>query len=381
MTQSSDPSQEPILEPSLEPVVKLSGAVKTYGTLNAIDNVDLEIRPRELFTLLGPSGSGKSTVLRSIAGLVSLDGGQILIEGEDVRNVPTYKRNIGMVFQSLALFPHMSVFDNIAFPLRMRRMGRAEITKKVAGALDVVRLPNIAERRSHELSGGQQQRVALARALVYNPSLLLLDEPFGALDKRLREEMQLEIVRLHREIDVTIINVTHDQVEAMILSDRIGVMNEGKIVQVANAESLYRRPVNRFVADFLGRANCIDGTYQADAKSAQIVTPGGAKLLVDKKFNALKGKTASAIVRAEDINLFAKRPANAKLTGIVGTVDLRLFEGEAVYYEVTVPGLENSMRVASKSGEFDPGSKVWLSWPLDRVWVVAGETAAGETNV
>ena len=355
---------------SAEPVVKLSGAVKTYGQLNAIDNVDLEIKPRELFTLLGPSGSGKSTVLRAIAGLVSIDGGEILIKGEDVRNVPTYKRNIGMVFQSLALFPHMSVFDNIAFPLRMRRLGRAEIARRVAESLDVVRLPNIADRRAHELSGGQQQRVALARALVYNPNLLLLDEPFGALDKRLREEMQLEVVRLHREIDMTIINVTHDQVEAMILSDRIGVMNEGKIVQVDTGEGLYRRPKNRFVADFLGRANCIDGTMRVNGSEAMVVTPGGANFSVEGKFGSLDGRACSAIVRAEDIQLMAGPPADEDMTGIAGTVDLRLFEGEAVYYEVTVKGVDSPLRVASKSGEFPPGADVWMAWPRSRVWVV-----------
>lgn len=361
---------------SARPVVKLSGAIKTYQQLNAIDNVDLEIRPRELFTLLGPSGSGKSTILRAIAGLVSLDGGKILIEGEDVRNVPTFKRNIGMVFQSLALFPHMSVFDNIAFPLRMRRIGRADISKRVAEALDVVRLPNIGGRKVHELSGGQQQRVALARALVYNPSLLLLDEPFGALDKRLREEMQLEIVRLHREIDVTIINVTHDQVEAMILSDRIGVMNEGKIVQVATGEGLYRRPANRFVADFLGRANCIDGTLRSDANSTRLVTPDGAKLSVDRKFNSLKDKSCTAVVRAEDIDLGAKPSSDKGMTGIAGKVDLRLFEGETVYYEVAVQGIDQPLRVASKTGEFAAGAQVWLSWPRASVWVV-GEQANG----
>jgi len=362
---------------SRHPVVRLSGAVKTYGQLNAIDNIDLEIRPRELFTLLGPSGSGKSTVLRAIAGLVSLDGGQILIEGEDVRNVPTYKRNIGMVFQSLALFPHMSVFDNIAFPLRMRRTGRAEIAKRVAQSLDMVRLPNIAERKVHELSGGQQQRVALARALIYNPSLLLLDEPFGALDKRLREEMQLEIVRLHQEIDVTIINVTHDQVEAMILSDRIGVMNEGSIVQIDTGEGLYRRPETRFVADFLGRANCIDGTFHSDAKAAHVITAKGAKLFVDKKFDALDAKSCTAVLRAEDIDIHAKPAAAKNMTGIAGKVDLRLFEGETVYYEVAVAGVELPLRVASKNAGFSPGSEVWLAWPRDCVWVVGGDRAHG----
>ena len=360
-----------------QPIVRLSGATKTYAQLNAVDNVDLDIRPRELFTLLGPSGSGKSTVLRAIAGLISIDEGQILIEGQDVRNVPTYRRNIGMVFQSLALFPHMSVFDNIAFPLRMRRRGRAEIAKHVSEALDVVRLPRIADRRVHELSGGQQQRVALARALVYNPSLLLLDEPFGALDKRLREEMQLEIVRLHKEIDVTIINVTHDQVEAMILSDRIGVMSEGKLVQVAAGEDLYRRPENRFVADFLGRSNCIDGVLQkGEGDALAVVTPGGATLAVEPRFDAPTGSRCAAIVRAEDIALSTEPPSGADMTGIAGQVDLRLFEGEAVYFEVAVKGIAQPIRVASRSGEFSPGRNVWLSWPRDRVWVVPEDTDA-----
>ncbi|HFQ15330.1 MAG TPA: ABC transporter ATP-binding protein, partial [Rhodobacteraceae bacterium] len=329
-----------------------------------------EIRPQELFTLLGPSGSGKSTVLRSIAGLISIDRGRILIKGEDVRDIPTYKRNIGMVFQSLALFPHMSVFDNIAFPLRMRRTGRGEISRRVADALDIVRLPNIARRKVHELSGGQQQRVALARALVYNPSLLLLDEPFGALDKRLREEMQLEIVRLHREIDVTIINVTHDQVEAMILSDRIGVMNEGRIVQVETGEGLYRRPKTRFVADFLGRANSIDGIFRRQAGAVRVVTPGGAELEVEDLFDLPDGAPGTAIIRAEDIELHARRPDDPAMTGLAGKVELRLFEGETVYYEVVAQGIGPLIRIAGKSGTFQPGSEVWLAWPRDRVWLV-----------
>ena len=352
------------------PVVKLSGVIKSYGSLNAIDNVDLEIRPRELFTLLGPSGSGKSTVLRAIAGLVSIDSGHVHIKGEDVLNVPTFKRNIGMVFQSLALFPHMSVFDNIAFPLRMRRIGRGEIVQKVAESLDIVRLPDIAQRKVHELSGGQQQRVALARALVYNPSLLLLDEPFGALDKRLREEMQLEIVRLHREIDVTIINVTHDQVEAMILSDRIGVMNHGKIVQVESGEDLYRRPKTKFVAEFLGRANCIDGTYRDNNGDPHVVTSAGAAFSVAGNSDVSDGLQCTAIIRAEDIELHEARTDDNGLTGIADKVELRLFEGEAVYYELIVDGLKYPLRVASKTSRFSPGSEVWLAWRAEQVWLV-----------
>ena len=353
-----------------EPIVRLVGVTKTYGRLTAIEGVDLEIRPRELFTLLGPSGSGKSTVLRAIAGLIPVEQGRILIDGEDMREVPTHRRNIGMVFQSLALFPHMTVFDNIAFPLRMRRRGRAEIARRVGEALDIVRLPQIAGRRVHELSGGQQQRVALARALVYNPKLLLLDEPLGALDKRLREEMQLEIVRLHREIDVTIINVTHDQVEAMILSDRIGVMTEGRLVQVAAGEELYRRPRTRFVAEFLGRANCIDGELRRDGAGAVLITPEGTALPVDDRFAPREEGPHTAMLRAEDIELSPDRPADPGRTALPGEVRLRLFEGESVYYEVAVQGIGPPLRVASRDGSIPAGGRVWLSWPRHAVWVV-----------
>ena len=361
----------PVPEASAQPaIVRLAGVVKSYGAHNAIDHVDLEIRPRELFTLLGPSGSGKSTVLRAIAGLIGIDGGTLTIEGRDVRDVPTHQRNIGMVFQSLALFPHMTVFDNIAFPLRMRREPQDGIARRVAQALDIVRLPRIAERRVHELSGGQQQRVALARSLVYNPRLLLLDEPLGALDKRLREEMQLEIVRLHREIDVTIINVTHDQVEAMVLSDRVGVMNDGKLMQVGDGEALYRRPANRFVADFLGRANVIDGTLSTGGDGPSVVTPGGARIAVTPGRGIAEGRGATAILRAEDIDLSPAADDGAG-PGLTGQVALRLFEGEAVYYEVAVPGIDRPLRIASRTGEVPNGAKVRLTWPREKVWAVA----------
>ncbi|HQU69000.1 MAG TPA: ABC transporter ATP-binding protein [Albidovulum sp.] len=363
----------PVPEASAQPAIfRLSGVVKSYGPHNAIDHVDLEIRPRELFTLLGPSGSGKSTILRAIAGLIGIDGGSLTIEGRDVRNVPTHQRNIGMVFQSLALFPHMSVFDNIAFPLRMRREPQGDIARRVAQSLDIVRLPKIAERRVHELSGGQQQRVALARALVYNPKLLLLDEPLGALDKRLREEMQLEIVRLHREIDVTIINVTHDQVEAMVLSDRVGVMSDGKLMQVGSGEVLYRRPANRFVADFLGRANVVDGTLRIDGAGPAVITPGGARIAVTPERQIPDGRRATAILRAEDIEMAV--PGDSGSPGLGGEVTLRLFEGEAVYYEIAVPGIGRPLRVASRTGEIPNGAKVRLTWPRDKVWAVAEDS-------
>jgi len=356
---------------STPPIVELIGARKLYGDVAAIDNVDLAIRPRELFTLLGPSGSGKTTVLRTIAGLVSLNEGQLLFDGQDVRRTPTHERNIGMVFQSLALFPHMTVFDNIAFPLRMRRRGRSEIAGRVKDVLEIVRLPDIAQRRVQELSGGQQQRVALARSLVYDPKLLLLDEPLGALDRQLREEMQLEIVRLHKEIDVTIINVTHDQVEALILSDRIGVMQEGRIVQVGTSEEIYSRPSTRFVAEFMGRANVIDGTARVDGARSWVEADGGVAIeLADLSDVPVDGPCA-AVVRAEDIEIHAVGPApGAASTGLSGTVTLRAFEGETIYYEIEVPGIGRPLKVAARAGTFSPGEPVRLTWDIDRVAVV-----------
>ena len=363
---------------STTPVVELIGATKRYGDVSAIDSVDLAIRPRELFTLLGPSGSGKTTILRAIAGLVDLSEGQLLIDGHEVGRTPTYERNIGMVFQSLALFPHMTVFDNIAFPLRMRRRGKTEIAGKVEDVLEIVRLPDIADRRVQELSGGQQQRVALARSLVYDPKLLLLDEPLGALDRQLREEMQLEIVRLHREIDVTIINVTHDQVEALILSDRIGVMQEGRIVQVGTSEEIYSRPSTRFVAEFMGRANVIDGTARLEGARAWVETKGGVALEVTELDGALVDKPCAAVIRAEDIEIHAvgSSPPEGS-TGLSGTVMLRAFEGETVYYEIEVPGIGRSLKVAARVGAFDPGEPVAVAWDTNRVAVVRMDDHGG----
>ncbi len=370
---ASDPRRDaaPTAVASDRPIVELVGAVKRYGEVAAIAGVDLQIRPRELFTLLGPSGSGKTTILRAIAGLVDLTEGRILIDGRDMANVPTFERNIGMVFQSLALFPHMSVFDNIAFPLRMRRRGRAEIARRVQEVLDMVRLPDIGRRRVHELSGGQQQRVALARALVYDPKLLLLDEPLGALDKRLREEMQLELVRLHGEIDVTIVNVTHDQVEALMLSDRIGVMEEGRLVQVGTPEEIYRRPATRFVAEFVGRANLIDGVGEDGGDRCRVVTPSGVAVTV-ADLPGGPGAEYTAALRAELIDL--RRPDEASWPHrLEGTVALRVFEGESLYYEVSVPGLERPLRVASRRRDLAVGDPVAVEWDPEEVAVVAAD--------
>ena len=225
----------------------------------AARDIDLTIEADEFLTFLGPSGSGKTTVLLSIAGLVVPSDGDILINDESIVRVPVHQRNIGMVFQNYALFPHLNVAENIGFPLRMRGLERSEIRRRVGDALELVQLTGLDERRPKQLSGGQQQRVALARALVFEPTVLLLDEPLGALDAKLREEMKFELKRLHHAIGTTVLFVTHDQEEALTLSDRVAVFNEGQLVQVGAPNQLYRRPDNRFVADFIGETNLITG--------------------------------------------------------------------------------------------------------------------------
>jgi ABC-type Fe3+/spermidine/putrescine transport system ATPase subunit len=349
------------------PAVQLRGATKMYGNVVAVQDVDLEISRGEFFTLLGPSGSGKTTILRMIAGLVDPSDGSILIDGADMAGLQPYERPIAMVFQSLALFPHMDVFGNIAFPLRMRRTGRREIARRVAAALEVVRLPDVAGRKVDQLSGGQQQRVALARALVYEPRLLLLDEPLGALDRRLREEMQLELVRLHQEIDVTIINVTHDQREALMLSDRIGVVSDGAVSQVGPGEELHAHPANRFVASFIGDATLIDGTLRAGSGAAFIA---GRDVRLSVADHGIGTGAATLVLRAEIVDLASDRSDLAHCDNTLsGSVEVAVFDGTGYYYEVAVPQLELAVKVAALEARhrsrFSVGEDLWIGWRRD----------------
>ncbi|MCE2483311.1 MAG: ABC transporter ATP-binding protein [Alphaproteobacteria bacterium] len=356
-----------------EIAVQLRGATKRFGEIVAVRDVSLDIHRREFFTLLGPSGSGKTTVLRMIAGLGEPSAGEVLIDGRDMRGLRPYERPIAMVFQSLALFPHMDVFSNIAFPLRMRRVARREIARRVGEMLELMRLPDVAERKITELSGGQRQRVALARALVYEPRLLLLDEPLGALDRRLREEMQIELVRLHREIDVTIVNVTHDQREALMLSDRIAVFNEGRVVQVDRGEALYLQPANRFVASFMGDASLVDGTYRNDG-AGELVR--GAVTLTVKDARAASGP-ATLVLRSEVAQIGAEEGSLRHCDNrLPGRVDIAVFEGPADYYEVFVPALEVTVRVSAPAQHgpvrrFAPGEEVWIGWQAEAAPLVA----------
>ena len=242
--------------------VQLRSLSKQFGDVVAVDRVSLQIEPGEFITLLGPSGSGKTTTLMMIAGFEIPDGGEILIDEEPVMFKPAYRRGIGMVFQHYSLFPHMTVERNIGFPLRMRKIDKEEIRKRTSRVLELVKLSGYERRFPKQLSGGQQQRIALARALIFNPRVLLMDEPLGALDKKLREHMQLEIKQISQSLNITVIYVTHDQSEALTMLDRIAVMNQGRIEQIGSPEEVYDNPVNYFVADFIGESNFIKGTVE-----------------------------------------------------------------------------------------------------------------------
>jgi len=268
------------------PALSVRRLRKSFGPVVAVDDVSLDAAPGEFLSLLGPSGCGKSTLLRMIAGLVEADGGQVVLAGEDITRVAVHRRNLGLVFQSYALFPHMTVFENVAFGLRRRGVGAAELAPRVERMLELVRLGPLGARPPRELSGGQQQRVAVARALVNRPAVLLLDEPLGALDLKLRKRLQVELAQIHREIGTTFVYVTHDQEEAMSMATRIAVMNDGRVEQVGVPSEIYYRPTSRFVADFIGESNFLDVTGNG---SVLMVRPESIHISTDAR-EGLRGR-------------------------------------------------------------------------------------------
>ncbi|MBX9457852.1 MAG: ABC transporter ATP-binding protein [Rhizobium sp.] len=288
-----------------EPFLSIRGIRKVYGVVTAVENVTMDIAEGEFMTFLGPSGSGKSTTLYVLAGFQDPTAGDILLKGKSLLSTPSHKRNIGMVFQRYTLFPHLSVGENVAFPLRVRRRPQAEIAERVRAALKLVRLEGYEDRKPALMSGGQQQRVALARALVYNPPVLLMDEPLSALDKKLREEIQFEIRRIHQETGVTILYVTHDQEEALRLSDRIAVFSQGRIDQIGTGPELYADPATRFVAGFIGDSNFIDAEIvSSEGRLAKLALPGGAVIEgVPLHGATATGGRASLLLRPERIDL------------------------------------------------------------------------------
>jgi spermidine/putrescine ABC transporter ATP-binding subunit len=347
--------------------VRLEAVVKTFGAVRAVDGVTLTVRSGEFLTLLGPSGSGKTTTLACIAGFAVPTEGEVLIEGRPVTFDPPFERNVGMVFQNYALFPHMTVAENLAFPLRMRKLLAGRIRERIAWALALVRLEGLGGRYPRQLSGGQQQRVALARALVFEPPVLLMDEPLGALDKKLRAEMQLELKHLHERLGITVIYVTHDQEEALTLSDRVAVMNRGRIEQLGAPLDLYETPRTRFVAEFVGESNLVDGTVVAAADGGLVlVTRSGLRLPI-RPGGAQVGDPAMLLLRPEKIAIASPRtPGDA--CGVEGEVAEAIYLGEATRYVVRTAGGETftvKQQNLSPARVLKVGARVTLRWDPD----------------
>jgi spermidine/putrescine ABC transporter ATP-binding subunit len=352
--------------------VDIIKAVKRYGELAALDSVSMSFRDGEFFGLLGPSGSGKTTMLRAIAGFVVLDEGEVRIDGKDIGATPVHQRNIGMVFQNYALFPHMTVAENVAFGLDVRGVAAAEQRQRVADALAMVRLTGFEQRKPKQLSGGQQQRVALARALVTRPKVLLLDEPLGALDKHLRQEMQIELKRIQRDVGITTIFVTHDQEEALTLSDRVAIFNAGRIVQAGAPGEVYARPVNRFAAGFLGEANFLNGQVAAVTNGwAQVTLSSGAIATLEAQGLTI-GQNALLTVRPERLAIHPSSdttPGNNRLNGTVGEV---IFSGNSTSYRINCGDqLISVFRQNDGQPILASGTAVSLNWEPDDAVLVA----------
>ena len=342
-----------------------------YDGVAAVSRASFDLATGQFLTILGPSGSGKTTLLRMIAGFQTPTSGEIVINGRAVASVPPHRRSIGMVFQKLALFPHMTAAENVAFPLRMRRFDARTIPDRVERYLELVKLGGYGPRRINELSGGQQQRVAIARALVFEPDLLLLDEPLAALDRKLREEMQLEFRRIQRELGVTTINVTHDQREALVVSDEIIVMDKGEIQQNAAPAETYRHPRNAFVAGFIGVTNFIAGKASRTDGDTVLLVRGSETVsgtLVPGVGKPTDSRTLSGAIRAEQIRIAGTGAALAGLdTVLAGHVADAIFEGERVVYEIAVPSLDGLvLRVFDHDpaghSQYATGEPVSIGW-------------------
>jgi putative spermidine/putrescine transport system ATP-binding protein len=360
-----------------EPLVRFSGVQKTYdGEQLVVRALNLDIQRGEFLSLLGPSGSGKTTTLMMLAGFESPTSGDILLNGKQITGTPPHKRNFGMVFQNYALFPHLTVGENVAYPLTVRKVPKAEQAERVKKALDMVRLSGMSDRLPARLSGGQQQRVALARALVFNPQLVLMDEPLGALDKQLREHMQIELKELHRQLGVTFVYVTHDQGEALTMSDRVAVFNEGIIQQLDGVESLYETPSNRFVAGFVGDSTVLTGTVQGMGTQAALQLPSGQWLRGTNVNNAPQGAPAEACIRPERIVLHPAHTTGA-LNALAATVAGAIYYGDHLRLMCDIGAGQPQACVklpltrADANPHPQPGEKVLLEFPPESTRIYA----------
>jgi spermidine/putrescine transport system ATP-binding protein len=349
--------------------VGLYGVTKRFGAMVAVDDVTIEIKQGEFFSLLGPSGCGKTTSLRMIAGFEEPDEGRVVLGGQDIAGIAPYKRNVNTVFQSYALFPHLTVADNVAFGLKRKKVPKREIGVRVKRYLDLVELQGYDDRRPAQLSGGQQQRVALARALVNEPSVLLLDEPLGALDLKLRKQMQLELMRIQREVGVTFVYVTHDQEEALVMSDRLAVMSQGKVEQIGFPEDIYERPISRFVAGFIGTSNIIEAAVTDRVGDFLVVASApGDRLLVPPPAHAISnGDTIAFTVRPEKLRIEAENaPVADNLCTVAGTVVDVVYQGVSTQLVVrsddgtTLVAFHQNRERVDDSGT--PGRRTRLVW-------------------
>jgi putrescine transport system ATP-binding protein len=360
-----------------KPLLRFEGIGKRFGGVVAVDRVNLDIYEGEFFSLLGPSGSGKSTLLRILAGFEQPSEGRLLLDGEDIADVPPHRRPVNMMFQSYALFPHFTVAGNVAFGLKQESLTAGEIEARTRDILALVQLEEYAERKPHQLSGGQRQRVALARALVKRPRLLLLDEPLSALDRKLREETRFELTALQRRLGLTFIMVTHDQDEAMALSDRIGVMNRGGLVQVASPTEIYEQPNSRWVAGFVGDVNLIEAEVAgAEAGGHALEAAGGVRLRVAQKIDAPAGTMLWIAVRPEKILVATDVPAAAGENVLAGVVQDIGYLGDISVFKVkTDNGLVLKATVANRARTIEQainrGDRVWLRWTADAGVVLA----------
>ncbi|KAB2899069.1 MAG: ABC transporter ATP-binding protein [Dokdonella sp.] len=362
---------EPWQQPGAQPFLRICNVTKTFGQTWAVDDVSAEIYQGEFFSLLGGSGCGKSTLLRILAGLETPDKGRILLGDDDITDLPPYERPVNMMFQSYALFPHLNVAQNIAFGLHQERMGRGEIADRVAAMLDLVQLKDYGKRRPDQLSGGQRQRVALARALAKQPRLLLLDEPLGALDRKLREQTQFELVGIQERIGITFITVTHDQEEAMTMSSRVAVMEAGRIVQVATPAQLYEFPANRFVAGFIGAVNLFDGrvsqqqgedlVFHCEALGGDFLMYHGDPLPI--------GTPVAVAVRPEKVSVHDTRPADRRNAVHGKVVEIAYLGDVSIYHVATDHGQVVRVQITHEARYSRPhyswDDELWVSWDPD----------------
>ncbi|MDF2962432.1 MAG: transporter [Paenibacillus sp.] len=357
--------------------VELKNIQKKFGPNVVVDSFNLQIEQGECVSFLGPSGCGKTTTLNMIAGFLEPDQGDLLIKGRRMNGVPSNKRDLGMVFQTYSLFPHMTVFENVAYGLKLRKTPKADITRKVTAILELVKLPHVADRYPKQLSGGQRQRIAIARALVTEPSLLLLDEPLSNLDAKLREELRDELKRLQQEIGVTTIFVTHDQEEALYLSNRIVVLDHGKVEQIGTPWDIYNRPASEFVHTFIGKSNRMQGAVElVQGDTIQLKTDAGFTVLADRRDSSfVNGEAVSIYVRPEKIGLSAEESVIAGSNHVKGRVKLTSFLGAYTECEVEVGPYTVTVRnqTAQQITHFAQGQTVYLDWKPEDVFVFSGK--------